>query len=96
MSIRIPVFAGPRCIEYAGPERLVRLLAAPNAIPIIQRKTRAVVRVELLAYGDDSRLPSVGGNDQTFTYRSEDERNPRRVWAFKRLFLTEDAAGGPG
>jgi len=85
--MRIPVFAGPRCIEYAGPERLRRLLQAPNAVPVIQRKTRTVVRVELQQHGDDSRLPSARGNDQTYTYRSEDDRNPRGVWALKRLYL---------
>ena len=91
MSPRVPVFAGPRCIEYAGPERLVRLLAAPNAIPIIQHKTKTVVRVELLSYGDDTRLKSKQTNAQNLTYRSEDEWNPPGVLALKRLFLTGTA-----
>lgn len=81
------MFAGPRCIEYAGPERLLDLLKAPNCMPVIQRKTRAIVRIELMAHGDDTRLPSRRGNDQTLTYRSDDEQNPAGVWALKRLVL---------
>src|SRR5215472_13229743 len=95
MSLRIPVYAGPRCIEFAGAERARHLIAARNATAIIQRKTRRVVEIQLLEHGDDSRLKAAHRNDQILSYRTEDEINPPGVWALKRLFDVTGTAG-PG
>jgi hypothetical protein len=92
VSLKIPVFAGPRCIEFAGPERVSRLLEARNATAVIQRKTGKVVELQLLEHGDDSRLRAHAGNDQSLTYRSESDDNPPGVWALKRLLLFDDFA----
>jgi len=83
------VFAGPKCIEFAGPERVAWLVKAHNAVPVIQRKTRNVVEVQLLDYGDCTRLPAHTANDQTYTYRFEDDSNPRGVWSLKPMNLVE-------
>ena len=40
----------------AGLERVLALLAAPNAKPVVVHKTKAIAAIELLAYGDDTRL----------------------------------------
>jgi hypothetical protein len=84
---RIPVMAGPRCIEFAGPERVRRLLVAPNVRVIRRRKDRAVVEIQLAAHGDDSHLPSKRGNPQKLSHQAETDTNPRRVWMLKRLEL---------
>jgi hypothetical protein len=55
---RIPVMAGPKCIEFAGPERVRKLMQAANVKVIRKRKTGPVVELQLLEYGDDSRAPS--------------------------------------
>jgi hypothetical protein len=52
----IPVTAGLRLIEFAGPERVRRLLMAPNARVSRKRKTQEVVCIVLEPYGDDSRV----------------------------------------
>ena len=88
MSRGIPVFAGPRCIEYAGPERVFQLIRACNASFVRKRKTDKIVEIQLFEYGDDSRLPAARRNDQSYTYRSEDDVNPPGVWALKRILLT--------
>jgi hypothetical protein len=48
--------AGPRLIEFAGPERVRRLAAAPNAKVIHKHKTKEIVAIMLEPYGDDSRV----------------------------------------
>ena len=40
---RIPVCAGPRCIEFAGPERVRQLLTAPNVKVIRKRKDNLLI-----------------------------------------------------
>jgi hypothetical protein len=82
---RIKVVAGPRLLELAGPERVRELLKAPNAKPIIRKKTGAIVVIEILPHGDDSRLQSRAGNPQRLSHDSETDENPRGVWAFKEL-----------
>jgi hypothetical protein len=82
---RVPVYAGPRIREFAGPERVRRLLAAPNVRPVVKHKTGAVVGVELLEWGDDSRLDARGGNPLRLSHNHETPENPPRCWMFKQL-----------
>jgi hypothetical protein len=82
---RILVTAGPRIVEIAGPERVRQLLAAPNAVAVRQRKTGAIVAIQLLDFGDNLRIPGKYGNPQRLSHNAETPENPPRVWAFKRL-----------
>ena len=82
---RVPVTAGPRLIEFAGPERARQLLMAPNAIAVRKRKTQAIVAIVLEPYGDDSRLHTRNRNAQKLSHNCETAENPRRVWTFKKL-----------
>ena len=82
---RIPVVSGPRLIEMAGLARVLALLAAPNAKPIVVHKTKALAAIELLNYSDDSRLQSRYGNPQALVHDSETDENPAHVWTFKKL-----------
>ena len=81
---RILVSAGPRIVEIAGPERVRQLLAAPNAVAVRKRKTGAIVAIQLLEYGDDSRLHTRDGNPRKLSHCHETPENPPRVWTFKR------------
>jgi hypothetical protein len=82
---RVPVTAGPRLIEFAGPERVRRLLAAPNAVAVRKRKTQDIVAILLEPHGDDSGLRARGGNPQQLSHNCETDTNPRRVRTLKRL-----------
>jgi hypothetical protein len=82
---RVPVTAGPRLIEFAGPERVRRLLAAPNAVAVRHRKTQDIVAILLEPHGDDSCLHARGGNPLQLSHNHETDTNPRRVWELKRL-----------
>jgi hypothetical protein len=84
---RIPVVSGPRLIEMAGLERVLALLAAPNAKPVVVHKTKAIAAIELLNYGDDERLQSHSGNPQALSHAAEADENPRGVWTLKKLQL---------
>jgi hypothetical protein len=82
---RIPVYVGPRILEFAGPERVRGLLVAPNAQAVVRRRDRAIVGIELLEWGDDSRLDARGGNPQQLSHNHETPENPARCWTFKQL-----------
>ena len=82
---RILVTAGPRIVEIAGPERVRQLLAAPNAVAVRKRKTGAVVAIQLLEWGDDSRLHTCDGYPQKLSHCHETPENPHGVWTLKRL-----------
>ena len=77
--------AGPRLIEFAGPERVRSLLLAPDARAVRQSKIQAIVAIVLEPWGDDSRLHARGGNPQKLSHNAETAENPPRVWAFKKL-----------
>ena len=77
--------AGPQCVEFASPERVRRLLLAPNVRVIRRRKDRAVVEIQLAVHGDDTRLPARYGNPQKLSHDSETAENPPRIWTFKKL-----------
>jgi hypothetical protein len=81
---RIPVTAGSIVIEMAGPERVRKLLLAPNAAPVYTRR-RAIGAIEILACGDDSAVRPRTGNPQKFAIRAETDENPKNVWTLKRL-----------
>lgn len=81
---RLPVRAGPRLIEMADPARIQVLLRAANAQPILSQK-RHLVGIQLLDYGDSSRVPSKWGCPQKLTTNLETDDNPPRVWMFKRI-----------
>jgi hypothetical protein len=82
---RIPVTAGPRLIEFAGPERVRCLLQAPNARIVRQHKDRAIVCIVLEPYGDDCRVHEHNGNPQRLSHNHESAENPNRVWTFKKI-----------
>jgi hypothetical protein len=83
---RIPVMSGPRCLEWAGPERVRQLLAAPNCEAIRRGgKQGPLVEIQVLEFGDDGRLHARGGNPQQLSHNCETDTNPRRVWELKRL-----------
>jgi hypothetical protein len=69
----------------AGPERVLALLEAPNAVPVRVRKTKAIAAIQLLAHGADTRLQPRYGNPQALSHDSETDENPRGVWMFKKL-----------
>jgi hypothetical protein len=85
LAPRIKICCGPRLLELAGPERVRELLKAPNVKPIIRKKTGAIVVLELLPHGDDSRLQSRYGNPQALSHDSETDEKPQGCWTFKKL-----------
>ena len=82
---RVPVTAGPRLIEFAGPECARQLLMAPNAVAVRKRKTKAIVAIVLEPYGDDCRVHEHNGNPQRLSHNHETAENPNRVWTLKKL-----------
>lgn len=81
---RIPVTAGPRLVEMADPQRVGVLLRAPNVRPILRHK-RTIVELQILDYGDSSRVPPKWGRPQKLSTNLEADDNPARVWKFKRI-----------
>jgi hypothetical protein len=69
----------------AGLERVLALLAAPNAVPVRARKTKAIAAIQLLEFGNDERLSPRYDNPQALSHDAETDENPRRVWTFKTL-----------
>jgi hypothetical protein len=84
MNSRVPVTAGPRLVEMADPARVEALLQAPNVRPILRHK-RILVEIQLLDYGDNSRVPPKWGNPQKLSTDLEAADNPARVWKFKQF-----------
>lgn len=89
---RIPVTAGPRLLEMADPQRVEALMRAPNVIAI-RRHKRNIVELQIVDYGDSSRIPPKWGRPQKLTTNLEADDNPARVWKFKRLHLGEITTG---
>ena len=69
----------------AEPEKAQWLAEAVNGIIIRQRKSQAIVEIQLLDYGDDSLMRSRGSNPQRLSHDAETEDNPPNVWVFKRV-----------
>jgi hypothetical protein len=70
---------GKRPAHKAGQERVLALLEAPNAVPVRVRKTQAIAAIQLLAYGDDTRLRPRCSNPQALSHDSETDDNPAHV-----------------
>jgi hypothetical protein len=83
-SSHVPVMAGPRLVEMADPSRVQMLLHGSNARPRIYR--HRIVEIQLLDYGDCSRVPAKWGRPQKLCTNLETEENPPTVWTFKRLW----------
>jgi hypothetical protein len=83
---RIPVTVGSLVIEMAGPARVKRLLRARNAKPVFTAR-KTIGAVELLNYGDDSRIKPSDSDPQTLSIKSETDVNPQNVWMLKPLKL---------
>ena len=82
---RIPVMAGPRIIEIADPQRVRRLLEGCNVKVVRRPKTGAIVELQVLQHGDDSRTPSRWANPQRLSHNHETPTNVQGVWALKKL-----------
>lgn len=89
MNGRIPVTSGPRLVEMADPQRAEALLRAPNARPLIYRRT--IVEIQLLDYGDSSRVPPKWGRAQKLSTNLESDDNPAQVWKFKQVSVIRNA-----
>jgi hypothetical protein len=83
--------AGPRLIEWADPARAEVLLRGANVQPILARK-RHLVEIQLLDYGDCSRVPAKEGYPQKLTTDLESDVNPPHVHTFKRLPVVRSCA----
>ncbi len=81
---RIPVTAGPRLVEMADPSRVDAILRAAN-VRVIWRHKKTIVEIQLLDYGDSSRVPAKWGKAQKLSTNMEGADNPPRVWKFKNL-----------
>jgi hypothetical protein len=81
VNSRIPVTAGPRLVEMADPQRAEVLMRAPNVRALRYRHT--IVELQILDYGDSSRVPAKWGNAQKLSTDLESDDNPARVWKFK-------------
>ena len=81
---RIPVFAGPRLLEMADPQRVRVLLLAPNVRPILRHK-RTLVELQVEDHGDSSRIPPKWGKPHKLSTNLEADDNPHGVWKFKRI-----------
>jgi len=93
MGARIPVTAGPRLIEMADPQRVEALMRAAN-VRVIRRYGRDIVELQLMDYGDGSRVPPKWGRPQKLSTNLEADDNPPRVWKFKRVPLARAAGAG--
>jgi hypothetical protein len=81
---RVPVMAGPRLMEMADPAR-VNFLLRGNNVRAVWRHRKYLVEIQLLDFGDSSRVPGKWGCPQKLTTNLETDENPPRVWMFKRL-----------
>lgn len=84
LNSHIPVTAGPRLVEMADPQRVLVLMRAPN-VRVILKHGRTIVELQLLDYGDASRVPPKWGKPQKLSTNFESDDNPARVWKLKRL-----------
>jgi hypothetical protein len=68
----------------ADPQRVEALMRAPNVIAI-RRHKRNIVELQIVDYGDCSRIPPKWGKPQKLSTNLEADDNPARVWKFKSL-----------
>ena len=72
----IPVFVGSRIVEMADPTRVRVLAGAPNAVLVRARKTRMVVRINLLPLADDSEARAPREDSRVAHYEEHLEPAP--------------------
>lgn len=70
-------------MELVDSRRAAALEGASNA-EVVRRRDGRVVQINLLSFGDDHNSPAGHGNSQALIHDHETERNPPRVWDFKR------------
>jgi hypothetical protein len=80
---RIPVTSGPRLLEMADPQRAEALMRSANVKAL--RYKRTIVELQILDYGDSSRVPAKWGNPQKLSTDFESDDNPARVWKLKQI-----------
>lgn len=87
LNTRVPVFAGPKIIEFADPVRLRRILQARNAKAVRRRRDRAIVQVNIFAVGDDTAWnpEHPRGNPRRYSHDHENPDNPRGTWKLRYL-----------
>ncbi len=68
----------------ADPQRVEALMRAPNVIAI-RRHKRNIVELQIVDYGDSSRVPAKWGNPQKLSTDLEADDNPARVWKLKTI-----------
>jgi hypothetical protein len=93
--IRIPVCNSDGLIvDRADRPRARRLALAPNATVVRKRVTGAnrrkgqrgeIVRIVLGNLGDDVMLDGRRGNPAKYSFNTETETNPEKVWCLKRI-----------
>jgi hypothetical protein len=81
--------AGSRMIELAGPARVKRLAEGVNVRIVRKHKTREIVEVQLLDYGDDSQRKELWANPRKLSIDTDNDQNPSGVWMLKPLFLVD-------
>ena len=69
----------------ADPQRAEALMRAPNVER--SRYKRNIVELQIVDYGDSSRVPPKWGNPQKLSTDLEADDNPARVWKFKQIKL---------
>src|SRR5215468_448517 len=60
MQRKIPVFGGPRVVDFCDEAGAQRYVHAKNAQVIRERKSGEIVRINLVSFGDDSGERSHG------------------------------------
>lgn len=84
--MKIPVYCGPRLLEYADEARAMRLARAENAEVVRRRKDKQIMQINLREFGDDSRTPCrPKGNPSAYSHDHETEHNPPKVWTLRRI-----------
>ena len=85
--------AGCRLIEIAGPARALILSRAANAQVVRKHKTREIVEIHLLDYGDESRIKETWSDPRKLSIKAETDDNPAGVWMLKHLKLVSSGRG---
>lgn len=83
--MKIPVYSGPRIVEYANEARVAYLAGIQNAEFVWIRKSGHLTRINLHSVGDDCGVKSRRYNPRRYSHDHETEQNPNRVWTFRNL-----------
>jgi hypothetical protein len=75
-----------RVVEIAHDEaRIRRLAASPNARVVRERKTGRIVRINLIAMSDDTRMIVHRADPRRYSHDHEGEQNPHGCWTLRRI-----------